>query len=278
MGRFWAIFFLIWAIAALVFSAVGPYMGYGFPGDGRAYSTIGVKIDHLFYVILGVVVVVFIGTHVALVYTLWKGAVRPAGRGAVYSHGNNRLEVIWTAIPAVVLLFLSIYQMNVWAEYRVKSYAPRGTSPVAELTARQFEWRIRYPAVGKPLTLRPQPDDLYTVNDLRVPVGEPVSVQIRSDDVQHAFFVPQLRLKQDVVPGLVIPVWFEVTKPGEYEFVCAELCGWGHYKMRARLVAMPTEAFTAWRTQLTKEQSEDGVQDEVAEPAAPTLTSLSDRD
>ena len=75
------------------------------------------------------------------------------------------------------------------------------------------------------------------MNDLRVPTGQPVAISLKTDDVQHSFFVPELRVKQDAVPKMSIPVWFEVTQPGDYELVCAELCGWGHYKMKARVKA-----------------------------------------
>jgi len=259
-GKLWALFFMLTALAALAATFAGPLLGVGFPGDGRAYTTIGVKIDSLFMLILWIVVVVFIGTQLALGYVLWKGAeAATTGRPAQFSHGNPTLEVIWTIIPAAILLFLAIYQMDVWAEYRIKTMIPKANEVVAEVTARQFEWRIRYPQAGKPLGLRPQPDDVHTVNDLRVPVGRSVSINLRTEDVQHSFFVPHLRIKQDAVPGKVIPVWFHVTKAGEYDLVCAELCGWGHYKMKARVLAMPEDEFQAWKKQIAVEQFTDGV-------------------
>lgn len=259
-GKLWAVFFMLSAVAALAVTAVGPFVGWGFPGDGLAYSTIGMRIDSLFMLILWIVVAVFIGTQIALGYVLWKGA-EAASRGtpAQFSHGNPTLEVIWTVIPAAILLFLAIYQMDVWAEYRIKTFVPKENEAIAEVTARQFEWRMRYPQPGKALALRPQPDDIHTVNDLRVPVGRSVSINLRSDDVQHSFFVPVLRLKQDAVPGKVIPVWFQVTKAGTYDLVCAELCGWGHYKMLARVVAMPEDEFQTWKQQAAAEQFTDGV-------------------
>jgi cytochrome c oxidase subunit 2 len=134
------------------------------------------------------------------------------------------------------------------------------------VTARQFEWRIRYPAPGKKLEFEPQPDDLYSVNDLHVPVGRPVMIRLRSGDVQHAFFVPDVRVKSDALPGQVIPVWFEVIESGEYALLCAELCGWGHYKMEARMVAESEQNFRGYLENLLREQSDDGVAEE-AEPA-----------
>lgn len=260
MQKFWVFFFMFWAAAAVLAFAVAPEMNWWFPKDGHAYSTIGPQIDDLFYLILVIVAIAFIGTQIGLGYVLWTGVRnRESDRRALFSHGSHVLEVIWTIVPAGILLFIALYQMDVWAMYRIKSNFPAKAEPVAEVTARQFEWRIRYPAPGKTLELKPRPDDLYTVNELHVPTGRPVVINLRTDDVQHAFFLPELRIKQDAVPNLTIPVWFEATKNGDFELLCAELCGWGHYKMKAVLQARPAEEFDAWKLQLQKDQTFDGV-------------------
>lgn len=259
MKKFWALFFYFWPLVALYVCWIAPSEGWWFPGEPK--SPMGVRIEGLFYLILAIVTVVFIGTQFALGYVLWKAATREEGRKAWFSHGSHSLELIWTIVPAFVLVFIALYQMDVWAEYRVQSFYPEETrqaGSIAELTARQFEWRVRYPAPGKQLAEQPEPGDLYWVNELHVPTGRPVKLNLRTEDVQHAFFAPQLRLKQDAVPGLIIPVWFEIPEAGEYDIVCAELCGWGHYKMRARIVAESDAALTAWLTQLQAEQNEDG--------------------
>ena len=93
-----------------------------------------------------------------------------------------------------------------------------------------------------------------TTGELHVPEGEPVVLQIDSDDVLHSFFVPQLRVKQDIVPGMTQLVWFQATKPGDYEIACTELCGWGHYKMKAMLTVDTPEDFAKWMEQATAEQ------------------------
>lgn len=268
MGKFWAIFFTAVAALAVAVCVVAPDYGWWFPGDGKAHSTLGQKIDDLFYLILIIVSVTFIGVNAALGYILWQGSSPVPGQKAQFSHGSHALEVIWTIVPAGILLFIALYQMDVWAQYRIKSFYPKTTEPIAEVTARQFEWRIRYPARGKKLMPTPQPDDIYTVNDIRVPTGHPVSISLRSDDVQHSFFVPELRVKQDAVPGLVIPVWWEMTDTGTFDLVCAELCGWGHYKMKARVVAMPDGDFEAWKSEAAAKQFYDGVS-----PAAGELVS-----
>ncbi len=274
MKRFWCLFFVLWPIAACVLCWIAPDMGWWFPSNGptgmTAASPLGLKIDSLYYMILYIVTATFIGTQVALGYALFQGAAATDEGNthkAWYSHGSHKLEVIWTVVPSCVLLFIALYQLDVVAEFRVKSVFPQETrdrGALAEVTARQFEWRIRYPGLnehGKPLKLmpKPQPTDLYTVNDLHAPVGTPVMIILQSGDVQHAFFLPELRIKQDAVPGLDIPIWFEANKSGQYNLLCAELCGWGHYKMKARLVAEPEEKFVEFLRDLTKQQNYDGV-------------------
>ncbi len=271
MGKFWSVFFTLSAVIAVAVCWYAPDYGWWFPNDNaEARSTIGKQIDDLFHLILVIVSVTFIGVNIALGYVLWTGAEVAAGgqRKALFSHGSHALEVIWTIVPAGILLFIALYQMDVWAQFRFKSQAPKKMDIIAEVTARQFEWRIRYPARGKKLMPTPQPDDIYTVNDLRVPTGFPVGISLRSGDVQHSFFVPEMRIKQDAVPKMVIPIWFEVTKTGEYDLTCAELCGWGHYKMKARVVATSEAEFEQWRVEAAKDQFFDGVSPQPAEEVA----------
>lgn len=274
MKKFWVFFFMLVPVLALWSCLVAPEYGWWFPGSntpthGQAMSPLGRRIDDLFHMILVITTITFIGTQLGLGYVLWTGSRRAddaGGEKAWFSHGSHNLEVIWSIVPAAVLLFIALYQMDVWANYRVKSAFPAEVrdKPLAELTARQFEWRIRYPGLdenGKvlPLMPTPQPTDLYAVNDLHLPSQQPVMVNLKTQDVQHALFLPELRVKQDAVPGLVIPVWFEAEKSGEYTLLCAELCGWGHYKMKARFVAQPEDEFIAYLKDLREKQNYDGV-------------------
>lgn len=263
MNRFWCLFFMAGAVAAVVSFAVSPALGWWFPGP--SLSPLGAQIDDLFYLILVITAVTFIGVQAVLGYVLWKFGSGSGQRG-LFTHGSHTLEVVWSIVPAGILLFIALYQMDVWARFRVKSlFDPQAIShPVAEVTARQFEWRIRYPGLdekGEPKVLQdtPQPDDLYTVNDLHVPTGKPVVIRLRSEDVLHAFYLPHLRVKQDAVPGLVIPVWFQCDKAGTFDLVCAELCGWGHYKMRGQLSAQLERDFKKYLKDLSKTQFDDGV-------------------
>ncbi len=266
MKKFWVAVFIVWPVIAVLACWFAPEMGWWFPpnpaepGTYGSASELGHRIDDLFYLILVVTSITFILTHIALAYVLWKGATRAEGATAWFTHGSHSLEIIWTIVPSVILLFLAFVQLDVWREYRVVSAFPQEArdSPVAEVTARQFEWRIRYPAPGKKLQADPQPDDVYMVNELHVPSGRPVLIYLRTQDVQHAFFLPELRVKQDAVPGLRIPVWFKVDKSGRYTLLCAELCGWGHYKMGAKLVAESEESFETYIHRLQEEQEDDG--------------------
>lgn len=257
--KFWAFFFIFWPAVALYVCLIAPSQNWWFPG--ASMSKVGHQIDGLFYLILLIVTLTFVGTQIGLGYVLWRGATKKPGDKAVFSHGSHKLEIIWTAVPAFILVFISLSQLEVVANIRVLSRFPeeiRRTSAIAEVTARQFEWRIRYPKPGTELSTEPQAGDLHYVNEVHVPVSRPVMLNLRSGDVQHAFFSPQLRVKQDAVPGLVIPIWFEAEKAGVYDLVCAELCGWGHYKMKARIVVESEEEFERYIERLQSEQDEDG--------------------
>jgi cytochrome c oxidase subunit 2 len=181
-------------------------------------------------------------------------------------HGSHTLEVVWSIIPAATLLFIAIYQMTAWANHKmlrpVADIGPDGEkytaddvyqAPLAEVTGRQFEWRIRYP--GKDGVIGTD-DDIHGVNDLHVPVNEEVVLSIKSQDVLHSFFLPNMRLKQDVVPGMKQHVWFKPNLEGTYDIVCAELCGWGHYKMRGRIVVESRAKYEQWLAEQWKRQEQ----------------------
>jgi cytochrome c oxidase subunit 2 len=246
----------------MVTSLMSPGLGWWFPGNGLAGSKLGEHIDHLFYLILWITTIVFIGVHAAIGYAVWTAGTRPGDRRAWYSHGNHKLEIIWTVIPGIILTFIAFYQFNVWAEFRMTSQYPKDSRKhlIAEVNARQFEWRIRYPAPGKTLQINPQFDDAWDVNELHIPAGQPVSFQLRTMDVQHSFFLPVQRMKQDAVPGLVIPLWLQTDIPGEYPLVCAELCGWGHYKMGAKLVVHPADEYPEFMKKYYSKLMSDGTQ------------------
>jgi len=264
--RYWSVLFAVAAVFCVGAFVYAPFSAdWWLPnpeGDPHhVISHFGREIDSLYFIILGITGVTFIGTQVALVWAQYRFAdeIGPDGkpvRPAQYFHGSQRLEVVWTIIPAAILVFLALYQMDTWASIKLRSAAPR-VPLLAEVTARQFQWVIKYPGPDAKLNT---PDDLYTVGDLHFVKDQTALIQLKSADVIHSFFLPQMRIKQDAVPGLTIPVWFDADTAGRYELVCAELCGWGHYKMRGNVTVHETEQeFQKWQADLLAEQNRSQV-------------------
>jgi cytochrome c oxidase subunit II len=206
-----------------------------------SFSTYGPDIDRLYYIILFITGAVFVLTQGALVYFLIRFRNRD-GQKAAYEHGSVRAEVIWTAVPFVIVIALGLMSRATWNQIKDPSSFPDDAYEVL-VTARQFEWVATYPGADGVLGTG---DDFSVLNRLEIPANRPVIVHLEADDVIHSFFVPRFRVKQDAVPGMSIPIWFEVTEPGEYELACAELCGIGHYRMGGMVVAHAPEDFDAW--------------------------------
>jgi cytochrome c oxidase subunit 2 len=259
--RNWSLFFLGTAALCTAATLYAPFdADWWLP---RNLSSLGRQVDHLFLLTLAITGGVFLLTHLALGHVLWHYATRP-GRQAAYSHGNRNVELVLTIIPAGILVFLSLYQMRTWADIKFASARP-DVATLAEVTGRQFQWMMRYPGPDKTIGTA---DDLHTVNDLRFVKGQPVVIRLKSRDVIHSFFLPEMRVKQDAVPGLDIPVWFDADRAGTYELVCAELCGWGHYKMRATVTVYDTaDEFNAWMGAALAKQSADQAGPQPAAPA-----------
>jgi cytochrome c oxidase subunit 2 len=167
-------------------------------------STYGKDVDFLFYLIYYITGAVFLLVTVAMLAFLVLYRHRE-GRRAIYSHGNTTLEIIWTIVPAIILVVLSVMSQATWA--RIKGHAPPSDLDV-QVTAKQFNWEIVYPGPDGKFGTE---DDLSLENQLHVPVGKVVRVHLKSKDVIHSFFLPNLRLKQDTVPGREILAWFEAT-------------------------------------------------------------------
>ena len=180
-----------------------------------------------------------------------------------YTHGSNKVEIGLMLLTGVVFVTLAAMGQKVWAQLHLKEAPPDALQ--IEVTAQQFAWNIRYPgADGKfgrtvpklindqsnPVGVDPtdpaSKDDVVSLNRMAIPVNRPIQLILRSKDVTHSFFVPVLRLKQDTVPGMAIPIHFKAMKTGEYEIACAELCGMEHFKMRGYLMVMSDEDFNAW--------------------------------
>lgn len=206
-------------------------------------STYGPEIDGVMTLIYWVTAAWFVlamGTFVAF---LVRYRQRPGARAA-YVRGERLGEALWVLVPVAVVLLLDLWidarGAPVWA--RVKRERP-ATALVVRVTAKQFNWEVQYPGPDGRFGTE---DDRTLDNELHVPVGQPVRVQLASRDVIHSFFVPHLRLKQDVVPGRSIEAWFEATRPGRYELPCAELCGFGHSGMKGWLHVHSPEDYARW--------------------------------
>lgn len=204
-------------------------------------STFVGEIDWLYYMILWITGIAFVLVEVLLVVFMIRYRSRP-GRKATYYHGNTRFEIIWTSVTAIVVLIIGVLSASRWNFIKGHDSVPAGAMQIG-IHAKQFEWLVNYPGADGALG---SADDMQVRGQLHLPVGQPVSVLLTSEDAIHSFFVPAFRIKQDAVPGMNIHVWFQPTEVGEYELGCAELCGLGHYRMRATVSVQTRDDFDRW--------------------------------
>lgn len=230
----------------------------------ESISTLGNAIDAQFMRTLIICGIVFLLAQLALGYVVLR--YRDRGGRAHYSHGNNTLEILWTAATAVMFVGLGFAAERSWAQLHFVGAAPGALR--VEVTAEQFAWNFRYPgpdgvfgrtdsrlidpSAGNPIgldTTDPASADDLVTPILAVPVNREVELTLHSKDVIHSFFVRELRLKQDAVPGMTIKVHFTANRAGRYEVACAELCGMQHYKMRTWLLVMSEAEYENWLRQ-----------------------------
>lgn len=204
-------------------------------------STYAGQLDMGFWVVTVIVGIAFVLVEAALVWFVIRYRARP-GRRAEFIHGSTKAEVIWTAIPALTVVGIGVWSAGLWREIKGRDQLPANALHVA-VVAKQFEWNVTYPGLDGELRTD---DDFTRRNALEIPVNRPVVVELTSEDVIHSFFIPVFRIKQDAVPGMRIPVWFEATKTGEFELACAELCGNSHYTMQGRVRVHTAEDYDAW--------------------------------
>lgn len=227
----------------------------------EAISADARDVDKQFMATLWVTGITFVASQLALAWVVVR--FRNRGQRASYSHGNNTLEFLWTTATIIVFVGLGFMARDAWASLHFRSAEPGALQ--IEVTAQQFAWNFRYPgadgmwgrtkiseisdAGGNPLGL--DPSDPAAADDLvmpvfSVPVNREVELILRTKDVTHSFFIRELRLKQDAVPGLVIRVHFKADKTGTYEIACAELCGLGHHRMRSFMTVLEPAAYEKW--------------------------------
>ncbi len=231
--------------------------------------------DELFKVLFTIGIILFVGMLGLVVFSLIKFRRRPGDSGdGIALEGNLPLEILWTAVPAVVVLFVGLYsydiyermggmqplshgghneksievEQKIWGgigskETSFTNSSDKTISPLpVEVTAMQFAFLFHYPK-----------GDIIS-GELHVPSGQPVTMKMISKDVIHAFWVPEFRLKQDVIPGQTTILNFTPTKPGRYPIICAELCGPYHGGMRSTVVVEDPDSYEAWFKQNAKEE------------------------
>ncbi len=198
-------------------------------------STLGPEIDHLYNLVLLITGVVFVLTEVALVYFCLRYRERP-GQKADASHGSTTAEIIWTTIPALIMITLGFMSQSVWARLRQPKNFPE-PEIVVKVLAEQWLWNFKYNG----------PDGEITVqNDFHIPVGKVVKFELNAQDVIHGFYIPDLRINQDAVPGITSSVWVQTTRTGHFELRCTQFCGTNHYQMKGNLTVESPEEFQAW--------------------------------
>jgi cytochrome c oxidase subunit 2 len=227
-------------------------------------TAIGKLVDRQYDLTLYVTGVVFVLSQLGLAYAIFR--FRDRGQRATYSHGNNTMELIWTTATIVLFLGLGILGHKAWAATRFTAAEPDAVQ--IEVTGNQFVFNFRYPgpdgkfgrldpkqvssSSGNPLGLDPNDpaskDDIV-LPTLTVPVDRQIELMLRSQDVIHNFYVRELRLQQDLVPGMTIPLHFTATQIGQYEIVCTQLCGLGHYRMRSFLNVVSAPDYEAFLKQ-----------------------------
>ena len=202
--------------------------------NGDAGSTAAGPIDTLLDVGIVLSSFVFSIVMVMLGYSIWRWRARPGDESdGAPIHGNTRLEIAWTAIPTVIVLFLAIYSWIVLADIE----AHKSDRMVVDVYGQQFAWRFEYPEEG------------VTSRELHVPVDRQVEFRLHALDVIHSFWVPEWRIKKDAVPGITTTAFVtpDTVPDGPLTLVCTELCGAGHATMRAPVIVEGSQAdFDTW--------------------------------
>jgi cytochrome c oxidase subunit II len=233
-------------------------------------STHAAEVDHMTILVHWLMLVLFIGWGFFFLFVLFrfrKGANPKASYTGAHGKFAKSTEVAVAIIEIALLIF---YAIPAWAT-RVKAFPAESEATVVRVVAEQFAWNIHYPgpdgkfgrtdvklvSADNPLGLdRSDPnakDDITTINQLNLPTDRPVLVHLSSKDVIHSFGIYEMRVKQDAIPGMSIPVWFIPNRIGEYEIACSQLCGLGHFRMRGFVTIQSAADYKKWYDDQEKE-------------------------
>lgn len=267
VNAFMFVLFLVLGGGLMFWYSIKEFDNYNLP----LASEHGAVTDQLFWITMAVTGIVFIITHVLLFWFPYKYQYSE-NRKASYYPENNKLELIWTVVPGIVLALLVFGGWRAWSD--ITAPAPEN-SHVVEILGYQFAWEVRYPGMDNILgdhdyRLTSSSNvsgvdfsDKNSLDDFMSPVvvipkGESVLFKIRARDVLHSVFAPHMRLKMDAVPGMPTRFWFTPTKTTEemraelndpefvYEIACTEICGRGHFSMRKEIRVVEPEEFRKW--------------------------------
>jgi cytochrome c oxidase subunit 2 len=193
-------------------------------------STLAGRVDNLYFFMLAVTAFFSVLIAVMIVVLAVKYRRRHADEVGANIHGSTALEVVWTAIPLLIALSMFVWGASVYFAIA----KPPADAMEVYVIGKRWMWKAQH------LTGQRE------INQLHVPVGQPVKVLIASEDVIHSYYIPAFRVKMDAVPGRTTSLWFEATEPGEYQLFCAEYCGTQHSGMIGKIIAMEPQAFQGW--------------------------------
>lgn len=247
---------LIGAVVSAIGIAIALAIDW-FPTQASAEAD---DIDSLFDVLLIVSVPIFVLVEVVVLFCVWKFRMRPGEelKDGAPIHGSTRLEVVWTAAPALILVGLCTYSYVVLRDIEKK----KPNTMIVNVTGEQFAWSFAYPGEEGEPPVR--------TTDLMLPLDRQVEFNINSEDVIHSFWVPAFRLKSDTVPGITTTIRVTPSEEGSFDVVCAELCGLGHSTMRQSLTVVPEDDFTAWLTEQQDALAAEGGAVEAPEGQSPS--------
>jgi cytochrome c oxidase subunit 2 len=219
----------------LVASVLGVALGLLIDWFPVAASGEAKDIDTLWDVLIIASVPVFVLVQTIVLYSVWKFRMRPGEelQDGPPIHGNTKLEVFWVTVPFIMVTLLAIYGWYTLDNIEAKQQ----NEMVVNVTGQQFTWTFEYP------------QQKVQTKELVLPVNRAIEFKIKTKDVLHSFWVPQFRLKSDAVPGLTTKIRLTPDREGNYEVVCAELCGLGHSAMRQFVRVVPTGEFQKWLDQ-----------------------------